>query len=99
MTTLRILPVALFLALCALPACHRDDSAVAEKLDRIAARLDSMEKTIAGQPRGAAGAAGQRAPRPKPKPELTYSVPVHPASRSSNSKRSSSVSSSRVSRR
>jgi protein-disulfide isomerase len=63
----------------AVPGCSRDDSAVSEKLDRIATRLDSIEKNLAAAPaRGAqnAAAGGQRAQRPRPRPELTYSVPV-----------------------
>lgn len=75
---MKIVAIPLALAL-AVPGCKRDDTAVAEKLDSIAARLDSIEKNLAAAPRGAAGAnaaAGQRAQRPRPKPELTYSVPI-----------------------
>jgi protein-disulfide isomerase len=72
--------IALALAVLSLAGCQRDDAAVSEKLDRIATRLDEVQKTLAAQPRGgaAAGAAAAqpRAQRPRPKPELTYSVPI-----------------------
>ena len=73
---MKILALAIPLALAT--GCQRDDSAVAEKLDRIATRLESIEKNLAAAPRGAqpGAAGGQHAPRPRPKPELTYSVPV-----------------------
>ena len=75
---MKILAFPIALVLLA-PGCKRDDAAVAEKLDRIAARLDTIEKNLAAAPRGGAAgaqAAGQRAQRPRPKPELTYSVPI-----------------------
>ena len=61
--------------------CQRDDSKVAEKLDQIAQRLDGIEKQLAsgGGARGAAGAAGQRAPgaeRKRPDPSKVYAVPA-----------------------
>ena len=61
-----------------LAACQKENPATDEKLDKILARLDTLEKKI-DQGGGRAGAAGQGQPRPQPAapdPQATYSVPI-----------------------
>ena len=69
-----ILAAALGLAVA---ACQRDHGSLEEHMNQ---RFDRLEKQIADLKAsgGARGAAGQqqRPQRPRPKPELTYSVPV-----------------------
>ncbi len=62
------------LATVALAGCQQDNKEVIEKLDKIAQRLDALEKRGVG---GAAPAAGApRAQRPGPDPAKTYGYPV-----------------------
>ena len=62
--------------------CQRDDTTIADKLDQIDKRLQSIETTLAkgGGPAAGRGAAARKRPqRPRPKPNLTYSVPIEGA--------------------
>ena len=59
-------------------ACQKENPALDEKLDKIMARLDTIEKKIDQGGVGRAG-AGQQPSRPQmamPDPQATYSVPI-----------------------
>ena len=63
----------------AVAACQRDHGSLEEHMNQ---RFDRLEKQIAELKAsgGAKGAAGQQRPqRPRPKPEVTYSIPVDKA--------------------
>ena len=58
--------------------CQRDDSAVMEELQKMNATLIEIKANTKGGGAGRAGAAKrpQRPQRARPKPNLTYSVPI-----------------------
>src|SRR5262250_1501869 len=57
--------------------CKKIDDDTGDKLDRIMARLDSMDKKLDQIQQRGVGAAGARAPSPaEPDPRATYAVPV-----------------------
>jgi hypothetical protein len=61
-----------------LPGCQRDDTKVAEKLDRIIKQQDEMLDLLkkGGGPGGARGGRGDRPQRPRPSPQEVYGVPL-----------------------
>lgn len=78
------LPIPFLLSIAALAvslaACQRDHGSLEERMNE---RFDRLEKQIAdlkasGGVKGAA-ARGERPQRPRPKPEVTYSIPVDKA--------------------
>jgi protein-disulfide isomerase len=56
-------------------ACQRDHGDLADRLDRIEKRLTAIDRKLDSSGRPAA-AAGRPPERPRPNPELTYSIPV-----------------------
>ena len=67
-----------FLATAALAGCQRDDSSTNERLDKLLAKVEDLEKKVdrAASARGAA-APGANAPQPRrPDPTAVYSVPI-----------------------
>jgi protein-disulfide isomerase len=67
----------LFLSVLGLagPACTRDDTQVAEKLDQINKKLDDLTKAVqAGARGGPGGARGQMPDRKRPEPNEVYAV-------------------------
>ncbi len=75
-STSKIALLSLSLSLAIASGCQRDDSALAEKLDKIQADVASLKETLAkgGMPGGRGAQPGQQ--RPAPKPQEIYSVPV-----------------------
>jgi protein-disulfide isomerase len=63
-----------------LPGCRRDDTLVAEKLDKVIKQNDQIIDLLQKGGAGARGAAGaQRPQRPRPSPEEVYAVPLEGA--------------------
>jgi hypothetical protein len=61
-------------ALALTAACQRDNTAVNERLDKVLARLDEIEKKIE---RGGGGRGAPPGPQPgRPDPTAVYSVPI-----------------------
>ncbi len=63
-----------------LTGCHRDDSLVADKLDKVIKQNDEIIDLLKKGGAAARGAAGaQRPQRPRPSPEEVYAVPLEGA--------------------
>jgi protein-disulfide isomerase len=61
--------------LLSLAGCQKSDPALAEKLDRVDSKLDTLARKVEAMGRG--GAAAQRpAPPPGPDPRTVYAVAV-----------------------
>jgi len=58
-------------------ACQVDDRATKERLDKMIAQADQLEKRVDGLARAGAAAPAAPAPRPgRPDPTAVYSVPL-----------------------
>jgi hypothetical protein len=61
-------------------ACQREDAETAQKVDKILAKLDGIEKKLDSGGRPGAGAQPNRPQRPPPPdPKTTFSVPIEGA--------------------
>jgi protein-disulfide isomerase len=69
-------PIAALISLGLLAGCQKQDPALHEKLDRLAAKMDAIEKKLAQGGGGGGQAAGAAPARRRPDPNTTYFVPV-----------------------
>jgi protein-disulfide isomerase len=62
--------------LLSLAGCQKSDPALAEKLDRVDSKLDTLARKVEGMARGGGAAAQRPAPPPGPDPRTVYAVAV-----------------------